>query len=155
MVVGQILIVFGTMRKGGSNALLKFLKAISFISILMAAIFLADVLLPDKEVNEIVQYKYIEDGSLGQEYHAKFINTETHLNRKFYEKLNDGDYVRLRISPVFKDVERVTSIGNKNILGERPNDDFYWKIFMSVFFLIPAFIFRFKDIGKIACLKLN
>jgi hypothetical protein len=120
-------------------------RILSIPSALIALLIFSDSVITGCEMDRaIVSKKYVSIASSTEYYVAAKGNHSYYeaVSKDFYDRLNIGDHVIIRLTPVFKEWRSIELIREGVIVAKTRGTDMYYMSMMGVALLIPLFSFK-------------
>jgi hypothetical protein len=127
------------------NGISLVLRILSIPSALIALLIFSDCIVTNHEIDRaIVKEKYISIGSSTDYYinaKGKYSYSEP-VSKAFYDKLNVGDDVVIRLTPVFKEWKSIELMRGGVLTATTTGIDVYYMSIMGIALLIPLLSFK-------------
>jgi len=124
------------------------LRILSIPSALIALLIFSDCIVTNHEIDRaIVKEKHVSIGSSKDYFVAaegKYSYSEG-VSRDFYDKLNIGDDVVIRLTPFFKEWKSIELVRGGVIIAKTTGTDMYYMGIMGIAFLIPLLYFQSEE----------
>ena len=120
-------------------------KILSIPSLLIALLIFADCIVTSREIDRaIVKEKYVSEVSSKEYYVAAKGNYSYRegVSEDFYDRLNVGDEVIIRLTPFFKEWKSIELIRGGVTIAKTTGTDMYYMAIMGMALLIPLFSFQ-------------
>jgi len=124
------------------------LRILSIPSAFIALLIFVDCVVTNHDIDRaIVKEKHVSSGS-SKDYFVtakgKYSYSEG-VSRDFYDKLNIGDDVVIRLTPFFKEWKSIELIRGGVIVAKTTGTDMYYMAIMGIAFLIPLLSFQSEE----------
>ena len=124
------------------------LRILSIPSALIALLIFADCIVNNHEIDRAtVKEKHVSIGSSKDYFVAakgKYSYSEG-VSMDFYDKLNIGDDVVIRLTPFFKEWKSIELVRGGVIIAKATGTDMYYMGIMGIAFLIPLLSFQSEE----------
>jgi len=124
------------------------LRILSLPSALIALLIFADCIVKNHEIDRaIVKGKHVSIVSSTDYYvkaKGKYSYSEP-VSKGFYDKLNVGDDVVIRLTPFFKEWKSIELVRGGIIVAKTTGTDMYYMAIMGIAFLIPLLSFKSEE----------
>jgi hypothetical protein len=121
------------------------LRILSIPSALIALLIFVDCVVTNHEIDRaMVKEKFVSIGSSTDYYvkaKGKYSYSEP-VSKGFYNKLNVGDDVLIRLTPLFKEWKSIELIRGGVIIAKTTGTDMYYMSIMGIALLIPLLSFK-------------